>query len=77
VSGRGAALVASSLLDGGAEGPVRLSTPLDGAYGIEGVPLSVPVTPTARGVGEMRERELSPGEREGLREAAGAVRRGT
>ena len=77
VSGRGAALVVSALLDGGTDEPVCLSTPLDGEYGIEGVSLSVPLTLTADGVGEVLEWELSAEEREGLATAAEAVREKT
>jgi malate dehydrogenase len=74
VSGRGAALIVASILDGGTDEPVPLSTPLDGEYGVKGVSLSVPVTLTEEGVGEIREWELSAEEREGLEAAAEAVR---
>ncbi len=77
VSGRGAALVVSALLDGGTDEPVCLSTPLEGEYGVEGVSLSVPVTLTEDGVGEILEWELSTEEREGLVAAAEAVREKT
>ena len=77
VSGRGAALVAASLLEGGTDEPVCLSTPLDGEYGIEGVSLSVPVRLTRDGVGETLEWELPVEEREGLATAAESVREKT
>ena len=74
VSARGAALVVSSLLEGGPGDPVCLSTPLDGEYGIEGVSLSVPLTLTEEGMEEILEWELSAEERDGLAAAAEAVR---
>ena len=77
VSGRGAALVVASILDGGTDDPVCLSTPLDGEYGVEGVSLSVPVRLTAEGVGEIVEWELAAEERDGLAAAAEAVREKT
>lgn len=77
VSGRGAALLVASLLGGGTDEPICLSTPLDGEYGIEGVSLSVPLTLTADGVGEILEWGLSAEEHEGLAAAAEAVRRKT
>ena len=77
VSGRGAALVVDSILDGGSDDAVCLSTPLDGEYGIEGVSLSVPVRLTAEGVGEILEWELSTEEREGMAAAAESVREKT
>lgn len=77
VSGRGAALIVDSILDGGSDDAVCLSTPLDGEYGIEGVSLSVPVRLSAEGIGEILEWELSTEEREGLRAAAESVREKT
>ena len=74
VSGRGAALVVASILAAGSDDTVCLSTPLDGEYGIEGVSLSVPVRLTGDGVGEVLGWDLPAEEREGLREAAAAVR---
>ncbi len=77
VSGRGAALVVDSILAGGTDEPICLSTPLAGEYGIEGVSLSVPVTLTGEGVGEILDWELPEGEREGLAAAAESVREKT
>ena len=77
VSGRGAALIVASILEGGSDEAVCLSTPLDGEYGIGGVSLSVPVTLTDEGVGEILEWELSTAEREGLAAAAESVREKT
>jgi malate dehydrogenase len=77
VSGRGAALIVASFLDGGTDEPICLSTPLEGEYGVEGVSLSVPMTLTSDGVGEILEWDLSEAEREGLAAAADAVREKT
>jgi malate dehydrogenase len=75
VTARGVALVVERILDGGGEGTVCLSTPLDGEYGIEGVPVSVPVELGPEGVERVIEWELSPEERRGVARAAEAIRR--
>jgi malate dehydrogenase len=77
VSGRGASLLVASILDGGTDESICLSTPLDGEYGIEGVSLSVPVTLTGEGIGEILEWDLSEAEREGLAAAAESIREKT
>lgn len=77
VTGRGATLVVEALLDGGTSEPVCLSTPLNGAYGIEDVAVGVPVTLTGGGVETVVEWSLPPAEMEALRAAAAAVRAAT
>ncbi|MDQ2051907.1 lactate dehydrogenase [Natronolimnohabitans sp. A-GB9] len=76
VTGRGVALLVSRLLEGGTDPdePVCLSTPLDGAYGLEDVSLSVPVVLDGDGVAEIVEWELTATERERLERAATAIR---
>lgn len=73
VTGRGAALVVEALLTDEPTGPVCLSTPLAGEYGIDGVALGVPVDLSAGGVDRIHEWELASAERAALEEAAGAV----
>jgi malate dehydrogenase len=70
-------LLVASILDGGTDESICLSTPLDGEYGIEGVSLSVPVTLTGEGIGEILEWDLSEAEREGLAAAAESIREKT
>jgi malate dehydrogenase len=55
------------------ETTVCLSTPVAGEYGLEDGCLSVPVTLTAQGVGEILEWELEPDELERLRAAHEAI----
>lgn len=75
VTGRGVALLVASLLTGGPDEPVCLSTPLAGEYGYDDVCLSVPVTLGPEGVEEIHEWELPDRERERLDAAYRAVRR--
>ena len=74
VTGRGAALVVESLLTGGTTRPVYPSTPLSGAYGIEGVAVGVSILLTADGVERIIEWSLPDKERVALTEAIRAVR---
>jgi malate dehydrogenase len=74
VTSRGAALVVESMLDGGTDNPICLATPLDGAYGIDGVAVSVPVVLSEAGVDRIVEWELADDERAALEAAARAVR---
>lgn len=74
VSGRGVALLTQSIVTGGCDEAVCLSTPLDGEYGESDVCLSVPVTLDSDGVAEIREWELSDGERTNLTAAADSIR---
>lgn len=76
VTGRGVSLIVSRLLEGGTDpdDPVCLSTPLRGEYGLEDVTLSVPVVLDESGVADVVEWDLAPDEREGLEDAAAAVR---
>ena len=74
VTGRGASLVVESMLDGGTDDPICLATPLDGAYGIDGVAVSVPVVLSETGVDRVVEWELADDERAALEAAARAVR---
>jgi malate dehydrogenase len=73
-SGRGGALLARSIVTGGADGTVCLSTPLDGAYGESDVALSVPVTLGPDGVESIEAWDLSTDERAVLSEAAERIR---
>ncbi|WP_255197655.1 malate dehydrogenase [Halorarius litoreus] len=73
VTGRGVALAAWAILQGGVDEPVGLSTPLDGEYGYTDVSLSVPVRLDAEGVTEIVEWELSGWERQRLNDARDAV----
>lgn len=73
-SGRGVALLARSIVTGGADGTVCLSTPLDGAYGESDVALSVPVTLGPDGVESIEAWDLSTDERAVLSEAAERIR---
>lgn len=73
VTGRGAALVVQTLLDGGLDEPVGLSTPLESEYGYEDVALSVPVTLEEAGVEQIVEWDLSRWEQAQLDEACRAV----
>ena len=77
VTGRGASLVVGTLLDGGTDDPVCLATPLDGAYGIDGVAVSVPVVLSTAGVDRVVEWDLAADEREALEAAARAVHEAT
>lgn len=74
VTGRGVAHLVASLLTGGPDDPVCLSTPLAGEYGYDDVCLSVPVTLGPEGVESIHEWELSDAERERLDAAYRAVR---
>lgn len=73
VTGRGTALVAEALLAEEPSGPVCLSTPLAGEYGVEDVALGVPLVLSAGGVERIVEWDLAPAEREALETAASAV----
>jgi len=64
------ALVVGTLLSGGTEEPVCLSTPPAGAYGIEGIAVGVPVLLSADGVKRVVEWELANEERAALTDAA-------
>lgn len=77
VTGRGAALVVETLLDGGTDDPVCLSTPPDGAYGIDGVAVGVPVRLSEEGVARVVEWDLAADERRALDAAAEAIREAT
>lgn len=74
-TGRGVGLLVTSLLSGGPDEPVCLSTPLSGEYGYEDVCLSVPLALGAEGVEEIHEWDLPDPERERLDAAYRAVRR--
>ena len=74
VTGRGAAQIVRTILDGGPDEPVDLATPLEGEYGYEDVCLSVPVRFDETGVTEILEWELSEWERDRLEEAYRSVR---
>lgn len=74
VTGRGATLVVEALLAGGSEEPICLSTPLDGAYGVEDISLGVPVVLSGDGVERVVEWDLADDERAALDAAARAVR---
>ncbi|WP_340100471.1 malate dehydrogenase [Salinibaculum salinum] len=73
VTSRGIALLVQTLRDGGVTEPVGLSTPLDSAYGFEGVSLSVPVTLDSTGIVEIIEWDLSEQERAQMDKAHQAV----
>lgn len=73
VSGRGAALLVTRLLDDGTSEPVCLAVPLDGEYGFEDITLSVPVRFDSSGWNEILEWELSAWERQRLSKAAQSV----
>lgn len=77
VTGRGVALVVETLLDGGTDDPVCLSTPPAGAYGIEGIAIGVPVRLSGGGVERVLEWDLPTDERTALEEAARAIRAAT
>lgn len=77
VTGRGVALVVETLLDGGTDDPVCLSTPPAGAYGIEGIAIGVPVRLSGGGVKRVLEWDLPTDERTALEEAARAIRAAT
>jgi malate dehydrogenase len=62
------------MLDGGTDDPICLATPLDGAYGIDGVAVSVPVVLSEAGVDRIVEWDLVDDERAALEAAARAVR---
>jgi len=66
VTGRGVSTLVQSLLAGGVDDPICLSTPLAGEYGYEDVCLSVPVRLSASGVSEILEWDLAADERERL-----------
>lgn len=57
----------------GGAGPLCLSTPLDGEYGLDGGCVSVPATLTPEGVGEIVEWDLADDEYERLTAAHGAI----
>lgn len=73
VTGRGAALIAQRLLDGGVAEPIGLSTPLDGEYGYKNVALSVPMTLDGDGVREIVDWQLSAWEQARMNDAYRAV----
>lgn len=74
VTGRGVAAIVERLGDGAADGPVCLSTPLRGEYGLSDVSVSVPVELGPDGVAEIVEWSLADAERDRLEEAARAIR---
>lgn len=74
VTSAGVARLIRAIRAGGAETPVCLSTPVDGEYGLESGCLSVPMTLSADGVGEILEWELSETERDRLRDAHESIR---
>lgn len=74
VTGRGVALVARTILAGGTDTPIGLSTPLDGEYGYGDVSLGVPVTLDEMGVERIVEWDLTGWERERMDEAYLSVR---
>lgn len=74
VSGRGVALLVRSIVTGGCDEPVCLSTPLDGEYGESDVCISVPLTLDSDGVEEIHEWDLSDDERMELATAADSIR---
>jgi malate dehydrogenase len=77
VTGRGATLVVEALLAGGREDPVCLSTPLEGAYGVDGISLGVPAVLSGDGVDRIVEWDLAGSEQEALDAAVRAVREKT
>lgn len=74
VSGRGVALLVRSIVTGGCDETVCLSTPLDGEYGESGVCMSVPLTLDSDGVETIHEWDLSDDERTELATAAERIR---
>lgn len=74
VSGRGVALLVRSIVTGGCDETVCLSTPLDGEYGESGVCMSVPLTLDSDGVETIHEWSLSDDERTELATAAERIR---
>lgn len=75
VSGRGAALLVTRLLEGGISEPVCLAVPLDGEYGFEDVTLSVPINLGPSGWNTILEWELSEWESQRLSDAARSVQK--
>lgn len=73
VSGFGVSLLVRSLLSGGPAMPVCLSTPLAGEYGYRDVAVSVPVSLTTSGIGDIHEWELSDEEQSQLDDAVDSV----
>ncbi|WP_436348236.1 malate dehydrogenase [Natronorubrum sp. FCH18a] len=69
-------LIRTMFADGSDETEISvcLSTPVDGEYGLANGCLSVPVTLTPDGVGEILEWELAPDEEQRLRDAHDAIR---
>ena len=72
-SGLGVARMVSAIANGDAR-PWTASVVLEGEYGISGVSLSVPVSLSPGGVGEIHEWELSAVQDSGIRKAADHVR---
>lgn len=63
VTGRGVSVLVQSILAGGLDDPVCLSTPLAGEYGYDDVCLSVPVRLSEDGVAEILQWDLAADER--------------
>lgn len=74
VTARGVAGLALTLVDGGIDEPVGLSTPLDGEFGYESLSLGVPVTLDDDGIAAVHEWTLSDEERAALDDAHDSVR---
>jgi malate dehydrogenase len=74
VTARGVASLATTVLDGGTDDPVGLSTPLDGEFGYEALSIGVPVTLDAGGIAAIHEWDLAPDERDALDAARDAIR---
>jgi malate dehydrogenase len=73
VSGLGVSLLTRSIVSGGPDEAVCLSTLLDGEYGYEDVALSVPVRPSSGGIDRIVEWSLSERERTRLGRAYESV----
>jgi malate dehydrogenase len=71
VTSAGVARLIRTMISGGTERepPICLSTPVDGEYGLSDGCLSVPITLTTNGVGEILEWELAPDEQQRLQQA--------
>ncbi len=74
VTARGVTELALTILEGGIDEPVGLSTPLAGEFGYEGLSLGVPVTLDGDGIAAIHEWELSNAERAALDDAHDTIR---
>jgi malate dehydrogenase len=73
VTGQGVARVVLALLAGGSPGPLGVSVPLDGEFGLRDVCLSVPVQLCGAGWERIVEWDLSTWERDRLESAAESI----